>query len=523
MRASLLLPNPQRRDRDRFLRTSRSLLCTSGIIAAVALGCGEPLPPITVDVGSHDRCDDAVPYAVDASASEIQCFVEEYTYLNWNPTLLEMDPVVEEGFGVPGSPVCCEVCAKKEAADRACEGMCIYDLCERARDEHVSAGNELGTCDPTAGAGCGFAFQDCVDLRALQIQTIDLLAGDDVEYSMRTACEAVAADPVRPDGLFRYLDGLDGVPGAHGALAEVEDVVSYCLDAQGGAAVTSSTSVAATSGGDGADSTGATGSDAGDPEVPPERPGACGPYATERYWVKPTNNFGQWTLASQGIAFDREASYETKVVDGGVSYTLFPCAGAPDTQCLRFDRLSVRLMEPESGLVVSLHLTQNSELIPMSAEGHFDIPQGALPFAVRYTWDGREVFAMASNREGATGQVDVTNRALAMTGLTTVSEDGTVLAALSLYAELSNTQPRTEILHESGQTWNQVSLTAMTFDADMDPIEHHWTIPGVGNWTGEEVEVELPVGRHAVILRAEDVHRSRGVSATWIDVRYPGT
>lgn len=48
-------------------------------------------------------------------------------------------------------------------------------------------------------------------------------------------------------------------------------------------------------------------------------------------------------------------------------------------------------------------------------------------------------------------------------------------------------------------------------------------IPTVGTWTGDDIKVDLPAGRHAVILRAEDVHRSRGVAATWIVIERSGT
>ena len=46
---------------------------------------------------------------------------------------------------------------------------------------------------------------------------------------------------------------------------------------------------------------------------------------------------------------------------------------------------------------------------------------------------------------------------------------------------------------------------------------------GVGNWLGDSIALGLPVGRHAVVLYADDVHRARGVAARWVEVTPPVT
>lgn len=495
-----------------------------GLLLAVA--CGEPLPPVQLDLAAHDRCADAVPYTVDASASEIQCLVEEYVYLNYAPVHFN-EPgniIVEEGFGVPGPPVCCEVCATKEAADHACRDMCRFSLCERARDDHLAVGHALGLCE---SIDCGFSFELCMGLHVLHLQTIDLINIDtvDVYYGLRTSCSAASSDPARPDGLFRYLEGLDSIPGARGGLASIEDVVGYCVGPDGDATDGGPPHGGVSAGDAGADSTdGQESGSGGDPPEagPPSRPPPCGPHATRRYWVRPTNNFGVWSGQSGAVALDGETSYSSSVTGGGIAYTLFPCEGVPDTRCLRIDELSVKL-EPAPGLVLSLDLVQDSELIPMSRSGDIDIPAGSLRWAVRYTWDGRESFALTTNHESVAGRVNLLDRTIELDGITVSSDDGTTRAMMSLHADLSNTQPTTEIVRGTGTPWNRVSLSAQTFDADFDPVVHHWMIPGVGSWTGSNIDVELPPGRHAVILRAEDVHRSREVAADWIDIIIPGS
>ena len=94
---------------------------------------------------------------------------------------------------------------------------------------------------------------------------------------------------------------------------------------------------------------------------------------------------------------------------------------------------------------------------------------------------------------------------------------------LSLYGDLVTTQPEPEILMSPGSAWNRVALSASTIDAESDPIAHSWMIPGVGTWRGDSIEVELPVGRHAVILYADDVHRARGVAARWVEISQGGS
>lgn len=495
--------------RPRVLRATYVLRATLAATATLLAGaCGEGLPDVPIDLANHDRCETSVPpYVVDASASEIQCLVEDYTYITY---AVEATGFTETGMNVPGPPACCEVCARKDTADDACKSMCKHELCERAQDEHYVVGDDLGTCE---NLRCGFDFEACMNTSALHVQWIDIINDtgmQDVSYGLRTKCRADATDPARPDGLFRYLEGLGAIPGAGGGLASVEDVVGYCQERGNDTDVELPP-----------DSSG-TGASGSLPDPPP-RPRPCGPYAEERFWVRPTNNFGVWNEDSTGLGLDSGTSYPVSVTDGGLAYTLLPCVEAVDAQCLRIDQLSVQLVHPGSGLVVSLGLLQHSDLIPMSNEGHIEVPPDALRFAVRYEQDEVETFAFAKNDETARGHVDARAGRLEVTGLTTSSDDGTMVAALSLHADLRNTQPTTAIIRRSGTAWDRVSLSARTIDAELDPIEHQWTIPGVGSWTGDHIDVELPIGRHAVILRAEDVHRARGVSAVWLDIAPRGT
>lgn len=158
-----------------------------------------------------------------------------------------------------------------------------------------------------------------------------------------------------------------------------------------------------------------------------------------------------------------------------------------------------------------------------SAAGHITIAPDALRFAVRYEQDQRRTVLIAGNGEPVEGHVDAIGGILHLTNVTASSDDGSMAASMSLHADLRDTQPSTTIIENAGAPGSRVSLTAQTFDAEHDPIEHHWMIPGVGNWIGDHLDVALPIGRHAVILRAVDVHRSQGVTARWIEVNPSGT
>ena len=66
------------------------------MVSMLVVSCGEGLPPVPLDLADHNRCSEEVPYAVDASASEIQCMVESYQYVSYademNTCLLYTSP-----------------------------------------------------------------------------------------------------------------------------------------------------------------------------------------------------------------------------------------------------------------------------------------------------------------------------------------------------------------------------------------------------------------------------------------------
>jgi hypothetical protein len=101
-----------------------------------ASGCGEGLPPVPIDLSSHDACAGPPPLDVDASAAEIQCRIDSYVFqINDDAG---MPTMTEQGTNELGDPICCEVCAVEDTADDACEALCKHGLCRRARDAHIA-------------------------------------------------------------------------------------------------------------------------------------------------------------------------------------------------------------------------------------------------------------------------------------------------------------------------------------------------------------------------------------------------
>lgn len=368
---------------------------------------------------------------------------------------------------------------------------------------------------------CGFNYTACMDTNFLHVQFFDLFNEDLQPYGLQARCRARANEPARADGLFAYLEDIVGVPGASGALGDVEDVVGYCLGLQGNAeteATQTSGSSATGEPGEGVDSTGGgTGND----DVPtPDRghvPAPCGSHATERYWVRPTNNFGAWTETAGGIGVG-SATHGANVTSGGIAYTLLPCAGMASTRCIRIDRLSVLLSRTDGSLAVLLTLEDVPASMPLTDEGSFDVAPGALRLQVRDVHDARQQSIVATNPSRARGKIDARSRTARLDELIVSSEQGDVLATMSLAANLTNMQPSTSIEASYDARSGNLLLEAETFDADRDPIVHHWMIPGTGRWRGDAIAITLPVGRHAVILYADDVHRARDVAARWVDV-----
>jgi hypothetical protein len=225
-----------------------------------------------------------------------------------------------------------------------------------------------------------------------------------------------------------------------------------------------------------------------------------------------------WNEVSKGVGGVPPATSMASVTGGGIAYTMFPCEGAPGATCLRIDQLSAQLIELGSELVMHLGLVEDSMLMPVSAQGRFEVPAGALRLAVRYAWDDQEQLHLVRNDQPAIGYLDTIARSLHIEGLGVSSEQGDMLVTLSLAADLTNIQPSTEIIASRDIEHGGLRLAAQTFDADFDPIVHHWMILGVGSWRGDSIAPSLPVGRHAVILYADDVHRARGVAARWVEV-----
>jgi hypothetical protein len=210
------------------------------------------------------------------------------------------------------------------------------------------------------------------------------------------------------------------------------------------------------------------------------------------------------------------------VTSGGIAFTMFPCDRAPDATCLRIDQLSAQVTAPGSGLAMHLGLVEESVMMPVASQGSFEIPARVLRFTARYAWDDQERFHFVRNDQGVIGRLDTSSRSLYIEGLGVSSEQGDMLATLSLAATLSNSQPSTHIV-ESRTEGGGMVFTAKTFDPDSDRIVHYWMIPGVGSWRGDDISPSLSVGRHAVILYADDVHRARGIAARWVDVTRPAS
>ncbi|MEX1366492.1 MAG: hypothetical protein AB1Z98_25435, partial [Nannocystaceae bacterium] len=407
-------------------------------------------------------------------------------------------------------------CAKKGTADQACDAMCNWLACDRARDDHLNMGNQLGICELP---NCGFDFDLCVAFSGPHVQWINvvdgLFGGQDDFYILEADCSAHSVDPSRPDGLFDYLDALDGVPNARGSTAQVTDVVQWCIDkvAEGTGGGHSGTAGPPVGDGGGADTT--AGSDP--PPPPPPLPERCGPWARQRNGANPTDNFGSWDGLSEGSGFDGVTSHPVDVFGGGVEYSVMRCHGVTEQDCLRIDRLSVRLVNPAASVTIDVSLLERTDPFPIAPDGSVELPIGSLKLGARYEHETAGALVHVSNSATAQWRVEPGQGTIELLGLE-ASSDGELQASLSLRGSLLNTQPRPAIVVAPGGSWNEIVLSASTVDAELDPVTHRWMVLGHGSWTGDEIELSLPAGRHAVVLYADDVHGARGIAATWVEI-----
>ncbi len=350
-------------------------------------------------------------------------------------------------------------------------------------------------------------------------------------YALEANCNAVSLDSARSDGLFKYLEGLDGVPGSSGSIAEVTDVVQWCLDiseeaTNGGGSDAAGAADAGVTSADGGSSSQETSTDSTEAsgsgettdgaEIPPQ-PSACGPSAMQRTAAHPTDNFGTWT-GGYGIGIEDTTSYALAVQGGGIEYSVLPCHGSPTLECIRIDALSFTFMEPESLFELHLGLVDRTSLLFVSTAGEINVPAGELRFVSVYEWEGVRKRVEASNTTDAHLRIDTVNGEFELADVSATTKSGDLVAEFSSRGDLVNTQPRSQILVSQGSSWNKIVLTAQTTDAESDPVVHQWTVLGGGQWQGDSVELTLSEGRHAVVLFAEDVHRARGVTATWVEI-----
>lgn len=238
--------------------------------------------------------------------------------------------------------------------------------------------------------------------------------------------------------------------------------------------------------------------------------------------MRPTNNFGAWDEVEGGVLGVDAATQAARVTNGGISYTIFPCSGAPNAECIRIDRLSVELTEAGSGLVMHLSMLDDSELMPITDQGHFDVPPGSLRFRVRYERAEHQAVLSTRNTGAVRGSIDTRARTIRVEELHLASDQGEPVVTSTLEARLTNIQPKARIVESRDARSGRSVFTAESFDADGDPLVHHWTIPGVGSWRGNAISPPTAPGRYAVILYADDEHRSRGVAARWLEVRPSG-
>jgi len=306
-------------------------------------------------------------------------------------------------------------------------------------------------------------------------------------------------------------------------------VVAWCLDLAGPS--TGGADAAGNGGGDagtGADGTGGdttsgttTAGGGGGPGMSPQPP-PCGPWAMQRTATNPTDNYGTWNEDSEGAGSDGTSSYPLEITKGALEYSVFPCEGLTSQDCLRIDRLSVVFVDPDSMVEISLNLLDRTPLMPISSAGDVDVPIGALRFGAHYLWDGIGVLVHTSNAAIARARIDPVQGKVDLVDIVAHSDEGDLVANLSLHGDLINTQPRPKIAVTPGSAWNRVVLTAQTTDAESDPLTHRWMVLGEGTWGGDSVEVTLPEGRHAVVLYADDVHKARGITATWVEISRGG-
>jgi hypothetical protein len=402
----------------------------------------EPLPD-----EDGDRC------GGDIRGWETQCLVEDVVAWAGDKGEILGAPVTG---GATGRDLCCEGNPSVATADAGCNEICLLEVCEAARIDHM---NRCDTCGPW---DCGFDMSKCLKSGAhTQVVTCATPVQWPSGYTLTASCSAINNETRNPDGSFDFLEIPDNMTSNDPPICEPSDSLEH---------------------------------------DPPRGLGQYKGSESEGTVARVT-----WSMA------DAEGEEQSEELDVLFEYAITPCA-APSNACLQLTALELALPTTEVlGMTITdarLAVIAVTEAPVMERDDRFHFSDGSIRVLLQAHVNGFPLVLGGWNAGAPQGRVSPAGDQLSITDLRFEFEDSVVSAALDIgiQGQYDARRPNAQITHATAPAScaEPLTLFATSWDDDGDPLTHRWWIKDVGTFWGPLVDVVLPAGEHDVMLTSFD-------------------
>jgi hypothetical protein len=439
----------------------------------------EPFYPITV--GEYDGADDtdgALPAGPEYNDDclpgpegsdwfmgwQITCNASSATRSFVNP--LDASFVEVEDVSGPFGNVCCGGMPPVAEADLDCQVLCMEQICEAARVQHVAWALDVSN-DGAGGdcldvnTNCGFDFDLCMT-GTLHEQVA--YPGALFSYFLEAECEAAHDQLISPYG--SYGDYWDWIQFPNDP---ADDPVPLCAP------------------------------------IPEPEPGLPEHASENEVGEEPgTTVTLQWSVA--GGPIESEQSLDAQV---DLAYAVNPCARG---ECIGISHLHVTVPDGTyQGLVLeNLHmiLEHAPEEVPLSASGAFFLGPRMLRATLSLVVNGMPLVISGYNEGRARGVALPSTDTMTLTNILFGFDDGMIDATLEL--DINGSYVRhgpdalIKVIDAPTDCAMPVTFEAASRDLDGDPLTHTWWLPPWFLGTGNLLDATLTPGTYGVYLTSMD-------------------
>lgn len=395
---------------------------------------------------------------------QIACTASSATRSFVNP--LDESFVEIEDVSGPLGNICCGGISPVLEADEDCQVLCMEQICEAARVQHVSwavdvSNDGMGGDCLDVSENCGFDFELCMS-GVLHEQAGG--PGALFSYFMQAECEAIHDQEISP-----YSDEYDWWRWVEFPNDPANDPAPLCAP------------------------------------IPDPEPGLPESAPENEVEEEPGTSITlQWSIV--GGPIESEQSFDGNV---DLAYAVNPCSSG---DCIGLSRLHVSV---PNGTYHGLELA-NARLIveqapretPLSASGAFSWGSGTLGATLSLAVDGIPLVITGFNEGRVDGIALPRSNTMTLTNLVFDFDDGLVDAALEL--NINGTYARhgpdavIKVLDAPTDCAAPVTFEAASHDLDGDPLTHVWWVPPWFLGTGSLLEATLPPGSYHVYLTSLD-------------------